>query len=697
MPSKRKTNRIFAISMIIILLLSMLSSEFPTRTANAETNNVTEESRANNGLDEFKGEADIGVYAEVNRELHYDQHALLDVEITNNSDLEISRIEADVRELGGSDTLSISPELNRVTLSVRSDIEPGEKNIPIKVVDETGGYYITEATATVIEREKLDDEKDWDEAIIYFMLTDRFADGNPDNNDPYGLNYDQYDDNPRGTYQGGDFKGVTDNLDYLDELGINTIWITPIVENVAYDVSFGSNDGSYFSYHGYWAKNFEELNPHLGTLDEFHELIDQAAEHNIDIMVDVVLNHAGYGLKSTNEIEDPPAGYPTSEDRDRFAGMVRERSGAGDLKMELSGLPDFKTEEAGVREQIVDWQTAWLEKSTTENGNAITSYRVDTVKHVDDVTWQHFKNELVSIDPNFKLIGESWGVNYQDDMGYHHTGTMDSLLDFGFKDHARHFVTGSLEQANQDLIERNKTMTNNATLGQFLGSHDEEGFLSHLVDGDEGKLKLAASLQITAKGQPVIYYGEELGQSGADNWPVYDNRYDFGWDLIDGNDILTHYQAVIQFRNDYSELLSRGDRTTIAGSNNDQWLVVERSYQDDSVYLGFNVAEQSQEITLAVSEADVVVTDHYSGETYEAIEQATESDERHYHVTLTAPTLAEGGTFLLSAENGTILSTEVEVQDEIPEDDNSRLNFGLVGALILLACAGLALSRRNRP
>src|SRR5699024_114368 len=103
--------------------------------------------------------------------------------------------------------------------------------------------------------------------------------------------------NPRGTYQGGDFKGITENLDYLESLGINTIWITPIVENVAYNVEYDSDAGAYFSYHGYWAKDFEELNPHLGTLEDFHELIDTAAERNIDIMVDVVLNHIGYGLK----------------------------------------------------------------------------------------------------------------------------------------------------------------------------------------------------------------------------------------------------------------------------------------------------------------------------------------------------------------------------------------------------------------
>ncbi|MBU5595487.1 pullulanase [Amphibacillus sp. MSJ-3] len=620
--------------------------------------------------EEHEGEEDITVTADVNRAFHYDQHALLDVEIENNSELAIDRIEADVSALGGSSALKISPELNRVTLSVCSDIDAGEKVIPIKVIDENGGVYTTEANATVLPREKEAGERDWDEAVIYFMLTDRFADGNPANNDPYQLDYDDYD-NPRGTYQGGDFKGVTDNLDYLEDLGINTIWISPIVENIGHDVNYNAAEGSYFGYHGYWAEDFEKLNPHLGTLEEFHELIDAAAERDIDIMVDVVLNHAGYGLKSSDAVDDAPAGYPTDEDRERFEGLLREKSGSGDEKMELSGLPDLQTENGDVREQIVAWQTAWLEKSKTPNGNSIASYRVDTVKHVDMVTWQHFKNELVAVDPDFQLIGEAWGANYQDNMGYLNTGTMDSLLDFGFKNHARHFVNGSLEQANNELIARNETLFNNATLGQFLGSHDEDGFLTHLVNGDQGKLKLAASLQITAKGQPVIYYGEELGQSGANNWPEYDNRYNLDWDNVKDNDILEHYQTLLAFRSDYSQLLARGNRSTIAGSNSDEWLVVERSYQDESVYVGFNVAEEKQEITLSVSDKDTVVTDHYHGQQY----SATENDQGDFVVTLSLPKLADGGTVLLSVENGVILPGEATPSDEEVPDGFFRLHF----------------------
>ena len=640
---------------------------------------------------EENSDAKIMFQANVDRELHYDQHALLELEIDNKANLGITEIVADLSQLGGPDQFFISPELNCVTISVRSDIEPGVKDIHVKLIDENGDTYTTSTTATVIPREKEENERDWDEAVIYFMLTDRFYDGDSNNNDPYQIDYRAITDNPRGTYQGGDFKGITENLDYLQRLGINTIWITPIVENIGHNVEYKSDAGSYFAYHGYWAKDFERLNPHLGTLEEFHALIDQAAERGIDIMVDVVLNHSGYGLKGTDEVTEPPVGYPTSDDRSRFMGMLRDRSGAGDVKMELSGLPDFKTEEDWIRRQLVEWQAAWIEKSTTPNGNAIKSYRVDTVKHVDNVTWQHFKNELVRIDSSFKLIGEAWGANYQDDLGYLNSGMMDSLLDFGFKDHARHFVNGSLEEANKLLIERNQSISNIATLGQFLGSHDEDGFLYRLINnGDseevaQGKLKLAATLQITSKGQPVIYYGEELGQSGAENWPEYDNRYDFDWALTENNHILEHYQRLLEFRSSFSELLSRGDRSMIGGSNDAEWLLVERSYQDNSVYLGFNLAKTKQEIKLIVSEKDAMITDHYTGKTYQSIEDSNGES----YVLISMPDLFDGGTILLSVDKGEILSSEQSIEP-IDSEDEESLNQSAIenrsNVLIIVMC-----------
>lgn len=612
--------------------------------------------------EEKEGEHDIEVSASVDRAFTYNDHAVLEVEIDNPSELGIRAIYADTSALGGNERLEISPELQAVTLSASYQVEPGEKNIPVTVVDEEGGTYTTSAVAAVSEREIGAETRDWDEAIIYFMLTDRFYDGNPDNNDPYNLGYQDYD-NPRGTYQGGDFKGVTEKLDYLEELGVNTIWITPIVENIAYDVNFDAPQGSYFAYHGYWAQDFEQLNPHLGTMDEFHELIDAAAARDIDIMADVVLNHPGYGLKPDSGLgEGAPPGYPNDEARQRFDGMLRESSGSGDLKMELSGLPDFKTEEAAVREQLVDWQTNWVEKSTTANGNSLAYYRVDTVKHVDDTTWQHFRNQLTKQKPDFQLIGESWGAGQSNNHGYLGTGTMDSLLDFEFKETAHQFVAGNLESANQRLTERNQAMDNTSLLGQFLSSHDEDGFL-HSLGNDHGKAMLAATLQMTAKGQPVIYYGEELGQTGANNWPEYDNRYDLAWDQVEENEMLAHYQKLTAFRNANSDLMAKGDRQHITGSDQEEFIVVERFFQGESAYLGFNTADTAKQISFIVDNPETEIVDHYQDTTY----TVEENEAGEYQVTIEIPAIENGGTALLTTNNGKIIDGE---ESETPPENN---------------------------
>ena len=600
------------------------------------------------------GTKNVTIEASINDPFNYNESGLVSVTITNPESAEIIKMEVDTTTLGGG-IVPISTELNRVTIKATSDTAPGTYSLPVKVYDKDNGYYETKLDVTITERIKAEGEKDWDEQVIYFMMTDRFYNGDVSNDQVVVGDVT----NPRGLYRGGDFKGVTAKLDYLKELGVDSIWLTPIVENIHQNVG-SATDGEYYAYHGYWALNFEELNPHLGSLADFHELIDAAAEKGINIIVDVVLNHAGYGAEET------------------FEGMVRtkEEDKQGDDQLgSLSGLPDFKTEEATVRNQLVAWQASWLKRSTTAKGNSIYGFRVDTVKHVDDTTWQHFKNELVDRDPDFHLIGESWGANYKDTKGDLGIGTMDSLLDFGFKDIAKYLVNGQLKAAGKELEERSKVLTSAASLGQFLGSHDEDGFLYSLggaeKEGNLDKLKLAASLLITAKGQPVIYYGEELGQSGQNNWPVYDNRYDFDWSKVETSDIEDHYQKLLAFRNGNSTLLSRGDTTTLAGNDSQGWLISKRSYQDQAAYLVFSTNTENKEMAIEVSGKDVVVTDAYTGKSYQAIEK-----DGKWVVQVELPTIGQGGTMLLQTEAGDIVNASVQGATEEPiEAGYFRVHF----------------------
>lgn len=137
--------------------------------------------------------------------------------------------------------------------------------------------------------------KSWDEEIIYMVMTDRFFDGDPSNNNPDYIE-GSFDKGHPEAYHGGDFRGIIDKVPYLKDLGITTLWITPIVKNVDTNMMADRGEKQY-AYHGYWASDFTKIDPHLGTEEDLKELIDVLHENGIKLMVDVVINHSGYGTK----------------------------------------------------------------------------------------------------------------------------------------------------------------------------------------------------------------------------------------------------------------------------------------------------------------------------------------------------------------------------------------------------------------
>ncbi|MBN3525029.1 type I pullulanase [Paenibacillus apiarius] len=573
-------------------------------------------------------------------------HRILNIRYESIDKVGVRGIIADLSALGGSAATSVDTELLAHSFTVRDAIEPGIKEIPITLIDEFGNRHKSSAQAEVVAKPASTGKLgfDWDEARIYFVLTDRFYDGDPSNNGTTGQGYDKHH---LEAYHGGDFRGLIDKLDYIEQLGVNTLWITPIVENIDFNQGASFN-GKQYAYHGYWGKNFEKIDKHLGDVDTFKELIEKAHDRGIKIMVDVVLNHTGYGLKP----DDRSPGI-TEEDKQRFAGMLRSDGVSADtnpVRGELAGLPDFMTELPHVRDTVINWQAGWLERARTDRGDTIDYFRVDTVKHVDDTTWKAFRNKLTELNPEFKLIGEYFGASVDNTGSYLRTGEMDSLLDFDFKSKARDFVNGKLDATEAALQDRETRMDNTAMLGQFLSSHDEDGFLSHYVGGDKGKLMVAAALQITAKGQPVVYYGEELGRSGANardmsQGQLSENRGDMPWDKLDSEKKLhDHYSKLLHIRAAHSKAFSKGERTKLAGGDADGYMIFAKSYQNDTVIVGLNPkAEAKEKVTFRVPYApDTKVTDEYSGAVYVVSAGQT--------VTVHIPSKDDGGTIVLAAE-----------------------------------------------
>ena len=572
------------------------------------------------------------VTAEVmNKSFNYNENNVVKFKVkqadTDTQKLEVASASIDVSSLGGSSEMPIEPELQAVTISATVDTTLGTKTLPITVTDQYGNKFSTTVDVEITDRvKKNENDFDWDEAVVYFMMTDRFFDGNESNNTASGT--DTYGDNP-GLYHGGDFAGVTAKLDYLQDLGVNTIWLTPIVKNIAgvTVTDEGKEDVPYnAAYHGYWASDFTKLNPTMGTTEEFKTMISEAHKRGMRIMVDIVVNHAGYGTEST------------------FADMLRDKSvSEGDIKSWQSGLPDFATENADVRAKLVEWQTSWM------RNYGVDYFRVDTVKHVDSTTWAALKNSTTEVNPSFKMIGEYYGAGYASNGSTLGSGQMDADLDFDFNDQATSFVSGNISSVEKFLSARNSALNNAYMTGQFLSSHDEDGFKASLMNGKQytedeatSAALVAATLQLTAKGIPVIYYGEEVGLSGLNNYPYQTNRYDMDFSKATKDNVTyQHYKNLLSIRNAYTDVFARGSRTVVAGSDEEGYDVVSRSYGGTTLYVGMNIKDTAKEVKVPVSlAAGTEVKDLYSGATYTVGSDKT--------VAVTIPAAKDGGTVILT-------------------------------------------------
>jgi glycosidase len=345
-------------------------------------------------------------------------------------------------------------------------------------------------------------QESWRDAVLYFVIPDRFADGD-------GANNQNVDRNAKGTFHGGDLKGLTEHLDEIADLGATALWIAPVVKNIdGFVTGSGMPD---WGYHGYWADDFYRLDPRFGTEAELKTLVDEAHARGMKVLLDVVYNHAGY---DSNLTKDPRT-------RGWFRTEALGTCGQDDVTTCVSGLPDFKTELPEVDDYLMTAHLG-LAKRTGVDG-----FRLDTVKHVQHDFWkQHRQRSRAELGANFFLIGEVWGGDAQVLDPWFVDDEMDAGFDFSFQGNALGWVTGRGRTVAFDhyLQSREKVRAGHL-LSPYLSSHDVPGALFQL-NGDKQLFRLAALLELTAGGVPMIYYGEEVGRLGGD-WP--DNRSDMPW------------------------------------------------------------------------------------------------------------------------------------------------------------------------
>ncbi|RZS93910.1 alpha-amylase family glycosyl hydrolase [Aquimarina brevivitae] len=500
----------------------------------------------------------------------------------------------------------------------------------------------------------------WEGATIYFLLTDRFKNANPDND--IVLDRTAETGKLRG-FMGGDLQGITEKIKegYFKQLGVNVIWFTPVVEQIHGSTDEGT--GNTYAYHGYWTKDWTAIDPNFGTYEELQELVKIAHQNDIRILLDVVMNHTGpvtekdpvwpeewvrttptctYQNQETavsctlvDNLPDVKTGVDQEVELPQY--LVDKWKAEGRLAHEMKELEEFFTK-TGLKKTPRNYIIKWLTDYVRELG--IDGYRVDTVKHVEEDAWKALAaqaklafNEWKSNHPNeilddaeFYMLGELYGYTI-DGKRYYDFGDQkvdffahgfDNLINFQFKDDA---ATLSYEELFKKYSTLLRTDLNEKSVLNYISSHDDAA----PFDKSRKKPFESATKLLLTPGVSQIYYGDEIARplDIKDTQGDASLRSMMEWNTIinkDNDTILTHWQKLGSFRAQHPAI-GAGKHKMIS----DDPYVFSRVYSngvlDDKVIIGLQLPIGNKTIPVdsnfnegeilrdAYSNTDVVVKD----------------------------------------------------------------------------------------
>ena len=372
--------------------------------------------------------------------------------------------------------------------------------------------------------------------VIYFLMPDRFADGDKSNNDP-AKSKGLYDRSKGRHYHGGDFQGVIDKLPYLKSLGVTAIWTTPVYDNNdkpdTKEVYPGMPETT--GYHGYGAVDMYAVDEHLGDMAKLRELIDKAHALGLKVIQDQVANHTGPYHVWAN---DPPTATwwngtlenHLSNNWQKWTAM-NQRATYQTQKRNIDGwfidiLPDFNQDDPEVEKYLIQNSIWWLEM------NGFDAIRMDTLPHVPRSFWQKWGGAIHKEYPNVNILGELYDsdaalISYFQTGRRGHDGIdtqIDTLYDFALFYPIRNaFGQGKNIREISQIFAKDWLYPNPNVLTTFVGVHDMPRFMNETGATVEG-LKLAQTLIMTSRGTPLLYYGDELAMRGGGD---PDNRRDF--------------------------------------------------------------------------------------------------------------------------------------------------------------------------
>ena len=400
--------------------------------------------------------------------------------------------------------------------------------------------------------------RDIQDEVFYFVLPDRFHNGNTANDNgsaTIAISQGGLDKTSKSYYHGGDIQGLTEKIPYLKEMGITSIWLTPILRNQAVQ-------GSVSGYHGYWVLDFTEIDPHLGSNADLKHFIDTAHSENMKVFFDIITNHTADVVRYKECHGEGEVVFNDGEQMCDYKSLAQVASGDKYTPFVPAGMENVKTpawlndtkyyhnqgDSTFQGENSVYGDFFGLDDINTDDPevvagltdvfkNIITEFkpdgfRIDTVKHVNIEFWQEFSPALVEHAnalglPKFFMFGEVFDGNPDVLSKFTTTGKVPSVLDFGFAFAVKNVLVdqkATTELANlfkQDVKYRDHDSDENQLLN-FVGNHDLGRFAWMLEKSEHNysdserlnRLTLAHSMMYFLRGIPVVYYGSEQGFVG---------------------------------------------------------------------------------------------------------------------------------------------------------------------------------------
>jgi glycosidase len=493
---------------------------------------------------------------------------------------------------------------------VTATAQPGTLEIVAKNIHGT-----TSATYTLsVRRSMVEQPKGFNSAdVMYLIMPDRFADGDKANDKL--ANFRDPDDRSLGySYHGGDLRGIQEHLDYLQQLGVTTLWTTPLYDNSA------AQSGQ--SYHGYSATDMYAVDPHFGSMEDYRALVAAAHARGMKVVLDTVPNHVGPAHPWVKDSPTPDWFHGTAASHikvdDDFASVTDPTATTARRNVLLNGwfadiLPDLNQDNPLVAQYLLQNAIWWIESA------GLDGLRIDTFPYVPRSFWHDYNEQLHAFYPHLTDVGEVFNKDAHIVSffagGRAHTGsdgTYDTLLDTPF-DYPMYFAMRAAlthqapMTAISDVLKSDGLYAHPEQLVTFIGNHDTKRFISE-PGANPAALRLAFGLLATLRGMPQLYYGDELDMKGGDDDPS--NRKDFpgGFSGATSNAFIPAGRSpeqaatfdwvsrLMSFRHDSTALRCGGLQVL---SSNEDWLVFVRDSSHAPV-TGCSPAADDQRILVAV-------------------------------------------------------------------------------------------------